>query len=91
MLEHHETFIFDKRSFSDHYLDYIKYEHPFISLFTNKSLKEPILLRIAMLFFSMSLNFSLNAVFYTDDGIEAEGDNIISALNDSKELQSLKV
>ena len=68
---------FDERKFGQYYKDMIFSDHPIISLGTKHSLMEPLTIRLVQLFFSLSLNFALNAIFYSDDYIEAHANTVI--------------
>lgn len=57
---------YDSRSFCQYFSDIMCLDHPFISLFTKKSLLEPFPLRLLLVVFSMSLIFTFNALFYSD-------------------------
>jgi hypothetical protein len=62
---------YDKRSFSRYYKDIFIENQCFFNAFYYKSLRKPQFLRVQMLVVSQSLNFALNALFYSDDVIQA--------------------
>ncbi len=69
---------YDKRTFCQYFSDLLLYEHPLLGLFFYKSLMNPLMLRINHLFFSLSLNFAFNAIFYSDEYIQ---ENASKSLN----------
>jgi hypothetical protein len=70
-LKKEDLYIYDKRTFSEYLLDLIKTGHSVVSLFCFKSLMEPLSIRISFFFFSLSLNFVFNALFYSDEYIQS--------------------
>ncbi len=90
-LYYDDTFKYDKRTFCQYYKDLLITEHPIISIFAKKSLFEPVWLRIIQFFHSLALNFSLNAVFYTDRYIELRAKQLMDELNTTEEVKALKV
>lgn len=70
-LTYDDQIIFDKRKFSQYYKDYLMISQEIIHTFFYKSLKKPAFIRAMLLLTSQSLNFALNAIFYSDSVIEA--------------------
>jgi len=66
---------YDKRSFCEFFVENIFKYHVILSLF-QKSLIIPIEIRVLRLFLQISLNFTMNAIFFSDEYIQARGGNI---------------
>lgn len=64
--------IIDKRSFFQFVWDDLKESHPYINLILVKSILNPFFIRITSLIFSISLEFALNAMFFTDSYINQQ-------------------
>ena len=60
---------YDKRSFLTVYWDSLLLEHDLISILFKKSIILPLALRIFFFFFNICLDFTTNAIFYTDQYI----------------------
>jgi len=61
---------YDKRTFREYFKDILYNDHAIINLFAKKSIMDPLVLRVAQLLFALSLFFSLNAIFYSEDYLE---------------------
>jgi len=72
---------YDTRTFCDYFKDILLFEHPVLSLIYFKSLMEPLILRIAHLFFTLSVNLALNALFYSDNYIEERSNVVLSPIS----------
>ena len=72
-LELSYTFIikYDTRTFKEIYFINLITTHIVLSLFFKKSIIDPLLVRIIYLAFRISLLFTLGAIFYTDNYINA--------------------
>ena len=64
---------YDDRSNMKYLWDLLKRKHSIISTFVPRSILNPRSLSIIFLFFNMSVNFALNAIFYSDTYINARG------------------
>jgi hypothetical protein len=69
-LDPSDSLIYDKRNTKMFLKDKLILDHPILSLIWNKSIKEPLFLRILQLEFSFSLQFAINAMLYTDGYID---------------------
>jgi hypothetical protein len=61
-----DSILYDRRRTYEYLLDLITLEHPIANLIFKKSLKEPVFIKLLKLTFSLSLQFGLNAVLFTD-------------------------
>src|SRR5690606_26446628 len=61
-----QVIVHEKRQLCNYYLAVLLERHLILSIFFRKSLLKPKFLTFILLFFSMSLDFSLNAIFYSD-------------------------
>lgn len=73
-----QLIIYDKRSFFKYYFDTILEEHCILEIIFKRSLVYPKLFRTSLLFFSFSLDFALNAIFYSDSYISARHSTAVS-------------
>ena len=65
--DYEEALKSDKRSFGDYYISLIRNNHPlFFSFSTRKDYNSPIV-KIILFFFSLCLDFTINALFFTDE------------------------
>lgn len=69
-----QALIYDRRSFLALYIDLLLDDHILLCVFFKKSLIDPIWVRIIFLVFNLSIIFAMNALFFTDDLIEARAD-----------------
>ena len=66
-LDYEEARIFDKRTFFEYYISSLKYNHPLSFSFAPFMDYNSKIIKIFLFFFSLSLNFTINALFFTDD------------------------
>lgn len=85
-----DEILFDKRTICEFFCDELK-KHLILGLFLRKSLMDPLTLRIAHVYFTLTLGFAFNAFFYSDDYIEAKVSSSISNNSASKYLYLLKI
>lgn len=62
----------DNRTFWNYFLETLKQEHKIISLFYNKSIIKPLWLRYLSFTLDLSLDFCLNALFYSSNIINSQ-------------------
>jgi len=77
VMKPHDAVEFDNRSFCKFFKDCLFTSHPIINLFITKSIMKPSILRIAQLFFQISLTISINAMFFSDEYIESSAYSMI--------------
>ena len=68
-LSYEESLIYDKRSYALIYWNYLELQHIIINTFILESFLELRIIKIYFLIFSFGLEFTLNALFYTDEYI----------------------
>lgn len=67
-----DLIIYDKRTFWVYYWQTLINEHCLLEIILKRSLLQPKLIRVISLFSTFSLDFTLNAIFYSDDYISAK-------------------
>jgi hypothetical protein len=70
-----DVLLFDKRTSTQLLKDNILTDHPIFSLIFKKSIFDPAFLRVLDLVFQYSIQFSVNAMFFTDNLIESRMSN----------------
>jgi hypothetical protein len=65
-----ELHIYDKRPIMTYLKDMLILDHPFLSLLFKRSLKDPSFIRMLRLVFSLSMQFAVSAMLYTDNLID---------------------
>ena len=66
-LEYKEALILDHRTFMEYYISMIKNNHPIFFSFSTYIDYNSRIIKIFLFFFSFSLDFSINALFFNDD------------------------
>jgi hypothetical protein len=66
-----ESIKYDKRTFMTYLFDNIIEEHRLLSLIFKRSLFDPVFIRINELIFELSLSFSMNALLFSDQYVDA--------------------
>jgi hypothetical protein len=74
-LEGEESLMFDKRTYIQMLKDRLQLDHPVISLIFKKSMLDPIFIRLICFIFQYSLQFTINAMFFTDNLIATRINN----------------
>ena len=69
MLQYKEALIYDKRSYCQYYLSLLKTKHIIIFTFCNSKDYNSMVIKICLLFFSFSLHYMINALFFNDSTI----------------------
>lgn len=69
----------DDRSFSVFYWNTIYSKHLFLRAFVYKTGIDPFYVRIPIFFTSLSINFALNAIFYSDEFISEKNDVVLDS------------
>ncbi len=64
----------DTRSFCEFFWHVLKIEHNLLNLFFYKSVINPLWKRFTLLLFQTSLDFALNAIFFTSDTINNQAE-----------------
>ena len=80
---------YDTRDFCEYFKDILLSEHPIFGLFFHKSLMEPLPLRIAHFFFTISMNLAFNALFYADNYIEDKAGFTLNNDDDNVNINNL--
>ena len=66
-LDYEEAIKLDHRSFLEYYFSLIKYNHPLLFSFATYNDYNSRMIKIFLFFFAFSLDFSVNALFFSDD------------------------
>ena len=66
-LDYEKAIILDKRNFVEYYTCLLKYNHPLLFSFAPYNDYNPRIIKIFLFFFSLSLDFIINALFFNDD------------------------
>ena len=66
-LDYEKAIILDKRNFVEYYTCLLKYNHPLLFSFAPYNDYNPRIIKIFLFFFSLSLDFNINALFFNDD------------------------
>ena len=66
-LEYNEALELDHRNLCEYYISSIKYNHPFLFSFGSYNDYNSKIIKIFLFFFSFCLDFTINALFFTDD------------------------
>ena len=69
MLKYKEVIVYDKRSYCQYYISLLKTKHIFIFTFFNSKDYNSIIIKISLFLFFLSLNFTINALFFRDSTI----------------------
>lgn len=70
----YEAMEYDKRTFLQLLFDMLRQEHIIFNMFFYKSIIDPLWVRLISFYFELSLMFALNALFFSDDYIDARAD-----------------
>ena len=81
---------YDKRSFLQFFVESIFKYHAILALF-QKTLLIPIEIRILRLLLQISLNFTMNAVFFSDEYIQARGGRDINRIDNEKVIKTFMI
>lgn len=65
---------FDESSFLEFFWKTLKHKHEILNLIFVKSIVEPFIIRVLKLFFMISIEFTLNAMFYTESILNNQTD-----------------
>ena len=66
-LDYEEAIQLDKRNYCQYYISLIKYNHPLLFSYGSYNDYNSKIIKIFLFFFSFSLDFAINALFFTDD------------------------
>ena len=66
-LEYEEAIILDKRNYFQYYISLLKYNHPLSFSFAPFKDYNSRIIKIFLFFFSLSLDFTINTLFFNDD------------------------
>jgi len=66
-LDYEEAIQLDKRNYCQYYISLIKYNHPLLFSYGSYNDSNSKIIKIFLFFFSFSLDFAINALFFTDD------------------------
>jgi hypothetical protein len=80
-LDHDLAIELDQRSALKYLWDMLVLEHSFISLIFKRSIIDPAFLRVVKLVFALSMQFAINAMFFTDQMISNRIGNQSSVIN----------
>ena len=69
MMEYKNAIIYDKRSYCQYYISLLKTKHIIIFTFFNSTDYNSILIKICLFLFFLALNYTINALFFTDSTI----------------------
>lgn len=84
-----DLILYDKRSFVTYFIQTFMIEHSILEIIFIRSLLIPKLIRILLLFSCFSIDFTLNAVFYSDDYISSKYTNSrVNNNNDNTNVDS---
>jgi hypothetical protein len=64
----------DHRTFLQFLWDELKDKHPYINIILIKSILKPFFIRLLTIMFDLSLEFSLNAMFFTDEYLDKQAE-----------------
>ena len=67
LLNYIEAIKLDHRSYCEYYISLIKYNHPIIFSFIPFDDYNSYIIKLFLFFFSFCLDFTINALFFTDD------------------------
>jgi hypothetical protein len=80
-MNYDELVLHEKRGFWKYYWILVKDDHIVLSIWLKKSLLVPKFIRIALLFFNISLDYATNALFYSDEYISNRHQNSVISTN----------
>lgn len=70
-LNPYDSLKYDKRSFMELYTDFLLEDHSIYNLLYNDSIIEPLWLRVMNFITELNINFTMSALFFSDDYIES--------------------